>query len=73
VINLTNTRDKCQTKYNNYMLIGDRHCVLLYPINNTRENCLTKYNNYMVIGAVRHLPQVLVRFSETFLTSIGKT
>jgi hypothetical protein len=34
---IINTRDKCLTKYDNYMVIGDRHYVLLCPIINTRD------------------------------------
>jgi hypothetical protein len=29
---ITNTRDKCLTKYDNYMVIGDVHYDLLSPI-----------------------------------------
>jgi hypothetical protein len=47
---ITNTRDKCLTKYENYMAIGDLNYDLLCPITNTRDKCLTKYNNYMMIG-----------------------
>ena len=44
-----NTRDKCLTKYDNYMAIGDLNYVLMCPIANTRDKCQTKYDNYMVI------------------------
>jgi hypothetical protein len=70
---ITNTRDKCLTKYDNYMVIGDLNYHLLCPITNTRAKCLTKYNNYMAIGDLnydslcpitntrdRHLSRVLV-------------
>jgi hypothetical protein len=45
---ITNTRDKCLTKYDNYMAIGDLNYVLLCPIANTRDKCQTKYDNYMI-------------------------
>jgi hypothetical protein len=45
---ITNTRDKCLTKYDNYMLLGDRLNVLLCPITKLLDKCLTKYDNYMV-------------------------
>ena len=53
-LNLTNTRDKCQTKYDNYMVIGDLNYFLLCPITNNRDKCLTKYDNYMVIGDLNY-------------------
>jgi hypothetical protein len=43
---ITNTRDKCLTKYDNYMAIGDLNYDLLCAITNTRDKCLTKYDNY---------------------------
>jgi hypothetical protein len=39
---ITNTRDKCLTKYHNYMVIGDLNYVLLYTITNTRDKCVSK-------------------------------
>jgi hypothetical protein len=59
---ITNTRDKCLTKYDNYMVIGDLNYDLLCPITNNRDKCLTKYDNHMVIGDLNYdlLCQVLV-------------
>ena len=51
---ITNTRDKCLTRYDNYMMIGDLNYDLLCPITNTRDKCLTKYDNYMVIGDLNY-------------------
>jgi hypothetical protein len=47
---ITNTRDKCLTKYDNYMVIGDLNYDLLCPITNSRDKCLTQYDNYMAMG-----------------------
>jgi hypothetical protein len=49
---ITNNRDKCLIKYDNYMMIGDLNYDLLCSITNTRDNCL----NYLG----RHLSRVLV-------------
>jgi hypothetical protein len=51
---IANTRDKCLTKYDNYMAIGDLNYDLLCPITNTRDKYLTKYNNYMMIGDLNY-------------------
>ena len=51
---ITNTRDKCLTQYDNYMVIGDLNYVLMCPIKNTGDKCLTKYDNYMVIVDVNY-------------------
>jgi hypothetical protein len=53
---ITNTRDKCLTKYDNYMMAGDLNYDLLCPITNSRQI------------TYRH---VIVVFSQTFVTSIG--
>ena len=59
-LNLTNTRDKCQIKYDKYMVIGDVTYDLLCLITNTRDKCVTKYDNYMVIGDVTQSQVFLV-------------
>ena len=38
---ITNTRDKCLTKYDNYMVIGALNYVLRCTITNTRDKCLS--------------------------------
>jgi hypothetical protein len=37
---ITNTRDKCLTKYDKYIVIGDLNYDLLCLITNTRDKCL---------------------------------
>ena len=51
---ITNTRDKCHTKYDNYMVIWGLNAVVLCLITNNRDKCLTKYDNYMVIGDLNY-------------------
>jgi hypothetical protein len=57
---ITNTHDKCLTKYDNYMVIGDVTYDLLCPVTNTRDN--VSYITYN---------HVIVVFRQTFITSIG--
>jgi hypothetical protein len=51
---ITNTCDKCLTKYNNYMAIGDLNYDLLCSITNTRDKCLIRYDNYRRLDTVSH-------------------
>jgi hypothetical protein len=34
---ITNTRDKCLTKYDKYIMIGDLNYVFLCPVTNIRD------------------------------------
>jgi hypothetical protein len=49
---ITNTRDKCLTKYDNYMVIGDLNYDLLCPITNTRDMSylVRNWSRVLVIG-----------------------
>jgi hypothetical protein len=84
--NLTHTRENCQTKYDNYMVIGDVNYDLLCLIINTRDKCLTKYDKYIVIGNLNNVLLVIghkdviqityhnvfvIFISQTFVTNIG--
>jgi hypothetical protein len=51
---ITNNRDQCLTKYDNYMMIGDLNYDLLCSITNTRDKCRTKYDKYMAIGDLNY-------------------
>jgi hypothetical protein len=74
---ITNTRDRCLTKYDHYMVIGDVNYDLMSPITKTRDKCLTKYENYMVIGDLNYdllcpiTNTLIVILSQTLVTSIG--
>jgi hypothetical protein len=67
---ITNTRDTCRTKYDNYMVIGDMNYVFQIVI--FSQIFVTSIGDWTlkdVIHITYH--HVIVVFSPTFITSIG--
>jgi hypothetical protein len=65
---ITNTRDKCRTKYDNHMVIGAYHHVIVI-FSQTFVTSIDDWTQKDVIQITYHY--VIVIFSQTFVTSIG--